>query len=79
MWDLKSFCIYTICSQEKKLYFFSMWDLKHFSIYTLCFQKKNHFFNVGFEALLYIYSMFTKKKLCFFNVDKNLFDLNTST
>ena len=33
-----------------------MSDLKPFNIYTLCSQEKICFFNVGFEALLYIYS-----------------------
>jgi len=28
-----------------------------------------YLFNVEFETLSYIYSMFTRKKLCFFNVD----------
>jgi len=66
MWDLKLFRICTLCSQEKN-YVFSMWNLKPFSIYTLCFQEF-FFFNIGFEAILYMYSMFTRKKLCFFNV-----------
>ena len=43
-----------------------MWDLKLFSIYTLCSQEKNYFFNIGFETLSYIYSLFTKKKVMFF-------------
>ena len=48
-----------------------MWDLKPFNIYiyTLCYQEKSYFFNMGFEALSYIYSMFTRKKLSFFNVE----------
>jgi hypothetical protein len=50
MWDLKSFCRYTLYSKEKN-YVFLMWNLKLFSIYTLCSQEKNYFFNVGFEAL----------------------------
>ena len=45
-----------------------MWDLKPFNIYILYSQEKSYFFNVGFEALSYIYSMFTRKKLCVFNV-----------
>ena len=54
-----------------------MLHLKPFNIYTLCSQEKYYFFNVEFEALSYIYSMFTgkklcsmftRKKLCFFNV-----------
>ena len=47
MWDLKSFRIYTLCSQEKS-YVFSMWDLKPISVYTPMFPRKNYFFNVGF-------------------------------
>jgi hypothetical protein len=45
MCDLKPFCIYTLCSQEKS-YVFSIWDLKPFSIYTLCSQERSYFFNV---------------------------------
>jgi hypothetical protein len=54
----------------RKSYVFLMWDLKSISIYTLYSQEKSYFFNVGFEALLYIYIyyMFTRKKLCSFNV-----------
>ena len=56
-----------------------MWDLKPIDIYTLIFPRKSYFFNVEFEVISYIYCLFTRKKLCFFNVDKKLFDLNTST
>jgi hypothetical protein len=41
-----------------------MSDLKPYNIYTLCSQEKNCFFNVRFEALLYIYSQ--EKKVIFF-------------
>jgi hypothetical protein len=55
-----------------------MWDLKPFIVYTLCSQEKNYFFNVRFEILSYIYSMFIIKKLCFSKWDKKPFGLNTS-
>jgi len=57
-----------------------MWDLKPFNIYTLYSQeKKSYFFNVGFEAITYIYSMITRKKSYIFLMwDKKLFGLNTS-
>ena len=42
MWDLKSFCIYTLRFQEKN-YVFSMSDLKPINIYSLCFQEKSFF------------------------------------
>ena len=61
MWDLKSFSICTLCSQEKS-YFFNVGAIKFFNVGVI------KFFNVGFEAPLYIYFMFTKKKLCFFNI-----------
>jgi len=60
--------LYILYISKKKGYVFLMWDLKPFSIYTLCFQEKNYFLNVRFKVLSYIYSMFTRKKLCFFNV-----------
>ena len=50
----------------RKKVIFSMWDLKSFRIYTLCSQEKKYFSNVGFEALLYIYSMFIRKKKVMF-------------
>ena len=46
-----------------------MWNLKTFSTYTLCSKEKSYFFNVKFEDLQYIYSMFTRKKLYFFTVE----------
>ena len=57
-----------------------MWDLKLFNIYTPCSQERSYFFNVGFKALWYIYSMFIRKKIMFFQYGiRNFFDLNTST
>jgi len=46
--------------------FFLMWDLKPISIYTPMFSRKSYFFNVGFEVISYIYSMFKRKKVMFF-------------
>jgi len=43
-----------------------MWNLKPFNIYTLCSQEKKLFFQHGFEALSYIYSILTRKKIMFF-------------
>jgi uncharacterized protein YfkK (UPF0435 family) len=54
-----------------------MWDLKPFNIYTLCSQEKNYFFNVGFEGLSYIYSMFTRKNLHFSMWDLKYFSIYT--
>ena len=72
MWDLKPFRIDTLYSQEKN-YVFSLWNLKPFNIHILCSQENNYFFNVEFEVLLYIYSMFTIKKVIFFEYGiKNL-------
>ena len=42
MWDLKSFNIYILFSQEKD--YFLMWDLKSFNIYILCLQEKSYVF-----------------------------------
>ena len=53
-----------------------MWDLKPFDKYTLCSQEKSYFFNVGFKALLYIYSMFKEKKLCSMFTRKKLCSFN---
>jgi hypothetical protein len=60
--------VYILYVHKKKNYVFSMWDLKPISIYTPMFPRKSYVFNVGFEAISYIYFMFTWKKLCFFNV-----------
>ena len=43
------------------------------------FPRKSYFFNMGFEAISYIYFMFRKKSYVFSIRDKKLFDLNTST
>ena len=60
-------------------YFFS-WLLMFFKVYYINIRKLFYFFNVKFETLSYIYSMFTRKKLCFFNVrKKNIFGLNILT
>ena len=67
MWDLKTFNIYTLCSQDKG-YFFNVRFKILLYIYSMFIRKKLCFFNVGFEALSYIYSMFTRKKLYFFNM-----------
>jgi len=53
MWDLKPFHIYTLCSHEKN-HVFSMWDKKPFGLKRIIY----YLFNVGFETLSYIYSMF---------------------
>ena len=46
---MKPISIYTLCSQEKKSYVFSMWDLKPL-IYTLyVFKKKIIFFQCGIK------------------------------
>ena len=51
-----------------------MWDLKPISIYTPMFSRKSYFFNLGFEVISYIYSMFKRKKSYVFSVwDKNVF------
>ena len=43
-------------------------------------RKKLCFFNVGFEALLYIYSLCSQEKSYVFSIwDKKIFSLNTST
>ena len=52
----------------RKKVIFLMCDLKPFNIYTLCSQEKSYFFNMRFETFYYIYYMFTRKKLCFFNM-----------
>jgi hypothetical protein len=45
MWDLKPFSIYTLCSQEKKLYFqCGIWSLLVYIIYI--HKKKNHVFSM---------------------------------
>jgi len=62
-WLLTLFKVHYI--NIRKIFYFFMWDLKPFSIYTLCSQEKNYFFNVGFEALFHIYSMFIRKKIFF--------------
>ena len=36
-------------------------------------KEKSYFFNVGFEVISYIYSIFTRKTLCFFNMKTVLF------
>jgi len=57
-----------------------MWDLKSISIYTLYSQEKSYFFNVGFEAFLYIYIICSQEKSYVLSMwDKKLFGLNTST
>jgi hypothetical protein len=48
--DLKSFNIYILSSQEKKI-IFSMWDLKPFNIYTIYSQKKVIFFQCGIKKI----------------------------
>jgi len=45
-----------------------MWDLKPFNIYILCSKEKSYFFNRGLQTLLYIYSMFTRKKSYVFSM-----------
>ena len=56
-----------------------MRDLKLINIYTPMFQKKNYFFNVGFKAISYIYTLYLQEKSYVFSMwDKKLFDLNTS-
>jgi len=59
------------------MFHFFIWDLKPFSIYILYSQEKNYFFNVGFEDLSHIYSMFTRKKLCFSMWDLKPFSIYT--
>jgi len=50
MWDLKPFNIYTLCFQEKKLFFqYEIWSSLVYILYVS--KKKSYFFNVGFEAL----------------------------
>ena len=54
-----------------------MCDLKPFNIYTLCSQQKSYFFNMRFEGLSYIYSMFIRKSYIFSMWDLKLFSIYT--
>ena len=61
-------------------FIFFSWLLFYFKVHYINTKIIFYFFNMGFEAIQYIYSMFTRKKVMFFECRiKNLFDLNTST
>jgi len=71
--------VYILYIHKKKIMFFEC-RISNLLVHTLYSQLKNYFFNMGFEVISYIYSMFTRKKIMFFQyrIKKN-FDLNTST
>ena len=60
------FLLYFFSSQRPLFFHIFRWLLTHFNVHYINIKKTFYFFNMKFKMFYYIYSIFIRKKLCFF-------------